>query len=152
MLSLFRRRKGRHQLGAAVTSIPSVPVAPRPLLPSDLPTAVAGPVASPHEEPEPTAALPMPPAAEAFLGTPNPLVPGAVPVVDAPPTAVVEVRVAEVPAPPATVVPEPAPTGVVPAGPRVELGFRDGSRTSLDPASEQARALDELASVLTRRD
>ncbi len=34
-------------------------------------------------------------------------------------------------------------------GPRVELGFRDGSHTQLDPAGEQAQALEELARTLT---
>jgi hypothetical protein len=35
-------------------------------------------------------------------------------------------------------------------GPRVELTFRDGTSASLD--ATQARALDEIAQVLTRRD
>jgi hypothetical protein len=39
----------------------------------------------------------------------------------------------------------------VPAGPRVELGFRDGTSACLDPASAEAQALDELAQLLTRR-
>jgi hypothetical protein len=34
--------------------------------------------------------------------------------------------------------------------PRVELTFRDGTSAALDPT--QARALDEIAQVLTRRD
>jgi hypothetical protein len=37
-------------------------------------------------------------------------------------------------------------------GARVELGFRDGSTASLAPGSEQAKALTDLASVLTQRD
>ena len=73
----FRRRRGKHELGAAVTSIPSLPVAP------------------------------VVPAVHARL------------------------------APPA---------------PRVELGFRDGSTAALSPESAQAKALTEIASVLTRRD
>jgi hypothetical protein len=59
--------------------------------------------------------------------------------------------------------PEPAPTPApvqVPAatpmptaaGPRVELGFRDGSTAALAPGSEQARALTDIASMLTTRD
>ena len=39
-----------------------------------------------------------------------------------------------------------------PAGPRVELGFRDGSTTALEPDSPQARALMALAGALVRRD
>ncbi len=38
-----------------------------------------------------------------------------------------------------------------PTGLRVELGFRDGTSACLDPASAEARALDELAQLLTRR-
>jgi len=37
-----------------------------------------------------------------------------------------------------------------PAGPRVELTFRDGSTAALE--GTQARALDEIAQLLTRRD
>jgi hypothetical protein len=37
-------------------------------------------------------------------------------------------------------------------GPRVELGFRDGSTAALAPDSAQARALTALAEVLTKRD
>jgi hypothetical protein len=35
-------------------------------------------------------------------------------------------------------------------GARVELGFRDGTSTALDPGSSDARALEELARTLTR--
>ncbi len=53
---------------------------------------------------------------------------------------------------PAGVLGLPAPAAVsapVPAARlRVELGFTDGSTAALDPASEQARALEDLASVL----
>jgi hypothetical protein len=49
--------------------------------------------------------------------------------------------------------PEPASTPApVPSGPRVELGFRDGSTAALAPGSEQARALTDIASMLTTRD
>jgi hypothetical protein len=37
-----------------------------------------------------------------------------------------------------------------PRGPRAELTFRDGSTAALDAV--QARALDEIAQLLTRRD
>jgi hypothetical protein len=73
----------------------------------------------------------------------------------------------EPPAAPGQAVPAPPPSG--PAGspeapyqgvvappatpaPRVELGFRDGSTAALAPGSEQAKALTDIASVLTRRD
>ena len=39
-----------------------------------------------------------------------------------------------------------------PAGPRVELGFRDGSTAALLPGSPQAKALEEIAAVLTQRE
>ncbi len=42
--------------------------------------------------------------------------------------------------------PEPTPA------PRVELGFRDGSTAALAPGSEQAKALTDIADVLTRKD
>jgi hypothetical protein len=95
-MAFWRRSKGRHALGAAVTALPR---GPRP--PASLPAA-------------PTFAVPAP-----ALAAPAPAL--------------------AVPAP------EPAPSG-----PRVELTFRDGSSASLDPT--QARALEEIAQVLTRRD
>ena len=45
----------------------------------------------------------------------------------------------------AAAVVEPAP------GPRVELGFRDGTTAALAPGSEQAKALTDIASALTQR-
>jgi hypothetical protein len=41
---------------------------------------------------------------------------------------------------------------VPPKAPRIELGFRDGSTAALAPGSEQARALRDIASILTQRD
>jgi hypothetical protein len=46
--------------------------------------------------------------------------------------------------------PAARPLDEPPAGPRVELTFADGTSAALDPS--QARALDEIAQVLTRRD
>lgn len=88
----FRRKVGKHALGAAVSSIPSGLPAARPR----------------HDAPAPMAAEPVVAAA-----------------------AVVAVPVA--------------------TGPRVELGFRDGSTAALLPGSPQAKALEEIASALTRR-
>lgn len=42
--------------------------------------------------------------------------------------------------------------GLAPASPRVQLGFRDGSSTSLDPLSSQSLALEQLAESLSQRD
>jgi hypothetical protein len=46
----------------------------------------------------------------------------------------------------------PASEARTPPGPRVELGFRDGSTAALAPGSAQAKALTDIASVLTQRD
>jgi hypothetical protein len=46
--------------------------------------------------------------------------------------------------------PELTPPPTQPSGPRVELTFRDGTSASLD--GSQARALDEIAQLLTGRD
>ena len=40
----------------------------------------------------------------------------------------------------------------VPPPARVQLGFRDGTSTALDPESDQSQALQELARSLVRRD
>ncbi len=45
-----------------------------------------------------------------------------------------------------------AATVEVDAGPQVQLTFRDGTSTSLDPASDAGQALQQLALSLTRRD
>ena len=47
---------------------------------------------------------------------------------------------------------EPPADLVRSARPMVSLGFRDGSTATLDPASRQARALQQLASSLTSTD
>ncbi len=106
----FRRKAGKHQFGAAVTSIPAVSG-------YDGGSAIAGPVA-------PISELP-------------PVVAPAPDVLAMAPAAVVV---------PASYEPPAAPE------PRVELGFRDGSTAALAPGSDQARALTDLASLLTRRD
>lgn len=48
--------------------------------------------------------------------------------------------------------PQPQPAVEVEPGPRVELGFRDGTTAALAPGSAQAKALTEIASLLTQRD
>ncbi len=85
----FRRRVGKHALGAAVSLIPAA----RPR----------------HDAPDPVA-LELVVAAAAVVAVP------------------------------------------IAASPRVELGFRDGSTASLVPGSPQAKALEEIASVLAQRD
>jgi hypothetical protein len=86
----------------------------------------------------------------AVTGIPS-VVPAAVraaaPVAPLPPELVVAV-VAQAFTPPAL----PPDLPVVVAGLRVELGFRDGSTAALAPGSDQAKALSDLASVLTQRD
>lgn len=65
--------------------------------------------------------------------------------------AVVHAAAPVVQAAPPVVPPQPEPPVVV-QGPRVELGFRDGTTAALAPGSAQAQALTDLAAVLTQRD
>lgn len=98
----FRRSRGRHALGAAVTALPAAPLAV-----------------------EVTAAPPALPVEPLLTSPPAPAVqPLAAPLASAAPA--------------------------LPAS-RVQLGFRDGSTASLEPGSEQAVALEQLAGRLTRR-
>ena len=106
----FRRSRGRHALGAAVTALPTAPLA-----------VEVTPAAPPAVPVEPLAIAPSVPAVQ--LPTAAPSVPAAAAL---------------------------APTPAVPSS-RVQLGFRDGSTASLDPGSEQAVALEELAGRLARR-
>jgi len=162
-----KKAKGRHALGAAVTSIPFGPLngsglsAPAP--PVSLP---AGPLAEPTDEPPPPAApgpvhaaplavtvrpdRPLPSAASEDASAQHALdhaltelmlVDADAPLSAAPPAAAAAQR---------PVPPQPA---VVPSSvPRVQLGFRDGTSTTLDPSSDQSQALELLAQSLTRRD
>jgi hypothetical protein len=54
--------------------------------------------------------------------------------------------------PPVVVHPPMPAVRVDDAGPRVELGVRDGSTAARAPGAAQARALTEIAAALTRRD
>jgi hypothetical protein len=116
-MAFWRRSKGRHALGAAVTSIPAEPVRPVAVslgLPADPdPAPAPAPVGQP-----PAPAVPPQPALDWSFPELHPA--------------------------------SAAAAEGLPAGPRVELTFRDGTSAALDPS--QARALDEIAQVLTRRD
>ena len=131
--SLLRRPRGRHALGAAVTSVPSAPL--RLVAPA---AAVPAPTVSAATAPAVLAATVPAPAVPAPLRSPAATVPA--------PT----VSAAAAPAP----VRSPAPTVAtllpVPVS-RVQLGFRDGSTASLAAGSEQAVALEALAGMLNRR-
>jgi hypothetical protein len=89
-----------------------------------------------------------------LLPPPPPIVPAYLPhaVIQASPQPVAAPFLApELPL--AVVAPAAAAAAAPPTpAPRVELGFRDGSTASLAPGSEQAKALADLASVLTQRD
>ena len=117
-----RRTPGRHELGAAVTAIASGVVRT-----GSLPHAAIPPYAAP--------------AAAAVIPSP------------AAPAAAAAIRPSAAPA--AAVM---GPAAVPPADvaraarPMVSLGFRDGSTETLDPASSQACALQQLASSLTATD
>ena len=175
-MGLFRRSaKGRHALGAAVTSIPSGPAAAA-YVPASAPAAAA---AAPSPAPAPAPAEPdvMTSIAELIATgeawATGPVAHGAQPpvVAEPPAPAAPPVAPAVLPAPAAPAVAPssleaalaellPPPAGEVPTGPpvqsrvapRVQLGFRDGSSTTLEPGSSQSRALAELAQSLTRRD
>ena len=129
-MARWRRSRGRHALGAAVTSIPAVPPATLAPAPSyQLPPVRPRPGAEPSL---PASDATMEPAATAVLSAP------------------LDWSFPEL-APPPAHVPRPAPVPrEPPAGPRVELTFRDGTTAALDAA--QAQALAEMAQLLTRRD
>ena len=117
-----RRTPGRHELGAAVTAIASGVVRT-----GSLPHAAIPPYAAPAA----AAAIPSP-AAPAAAAAIRPYAAPAAAVMG--PAAVAPADVARA------------------ARPMVSLGFRDGSTETLDPASSQARALQQLASSLTATD
>jgi hypothetical protein len=193
----FRKEpRGRHALGAAVTSIPTGPLPP--VVPGQARAAAAQPVPAAVVVPvQPLPPLPAPspvpgPVAPAVAATPpaapvtpltatpqRPVTLPAVPVpVAAPPPAVdplvaplelldvvpvagpllVEdaarhapvARLEPVPTPAAAAPPPPSVDVPAPAGPRVELGFSDGSSRTLDPQSSAAQRLQALVGELTR--
>jgi hypothetical protein len=118
-MAFWRRAKGRHALGAAVTSIPAAPVSGEP---GGAPIS-ADPASATRPVAPATAPPPMPTRSSSLDWSFPELTPPAPAAAGAPPT---------------------------PPGPRVELTFRDGTSTALDPT--QAQALDEIAQILTRRD
>jgi hypothetical protein len=187
----FRRRpKGRHALGAAVTSIPSrplgtpsatapapVPSPAQPLVPRAQVLAVVASVDvvdEPVVRPVPERVLPRPVDVEPVVVEPvdvppAPPLPARVPSVpvqalppmdlivgDVPPTEAPAVLASQsAPPPPVQPVPAPAAARMDPSrpfGPRVELGFADGSLRVLDPQSPTAQALSELVGELTSKD
>jgi hypothetical protein len=126
MIRWGRRKEagGRHALGAAVTGIPTAPTRPAtvPIL-ADQPWS---------ERYATTAFSPV---------QPTPVQPA--------PMQRVPVQAAPVQAAP---VREAPPLQADPTGPRVELGFADGTFRMLDPSSSDALALCELVAELTCRD
>jgi hypothetical protein len=138
-VGLFGRRvRGRHALGAAVTSIPSGPV----------PVALVPPAASPPVAAVLSGAVPEP--------APAPSAPQVIDQIEAllPSDAVwpVPVPVPDVlPVGAAVAVAQTEPSWSPPVLGRVQLGFRDGSSAALDPSSSHSQALEELAQSLTRR-
>lgn len=168
MRNPFRREpKGRHALGAAVTGIPAAPVAmPVPLPVTDV---VGGWGSAPAPAPAPApvapadvAPLPVTPVAP-VVETPAPVqstVPSlpALPALPAQPAdldmALLHLPVhGEISAPPAAAPEVPAVLPPAPrlgsTGPRVELGFADGTFRMLDPGSSAAQALSDLVAELT---
>jgi hypothetical protein len=153
-VTLFRRRpRGRHALGGAVTGIPSQPLAP--YAPAPVPTvgpepvaaaatAVPAPSAQPATEPSVLSSIAQLLATGEAWADPTRELPQLPPVR--------EVSWAERVAPAGDRSSAPVavtvPSGTTP-GPRISLGFRDGSSAALDPASEHAAALEQLARTLT---
>lgn len=156
MRLLFWRKRGRHALGAAVTALPSGPVAAAPALPPvapepaaaepDLMSSIATLIATGEAWAAPGE---LAVAAGRPVGAPAPTEPAAqaAPVLEAPTPQFVVVAAQPI-APAVPPQPEPVPAAL----PRVQLGFRDGTSTSLDPASQQSIALEQIARSLTRRD
>lgn len=146
-MGLFRRKpRGKHALGAAVTSIPS----PGLTLPvAVVPPAVAAPepfAAEAVDAAEPVAEPDLMESIATLLATggawaevPAPLDPARVsePARGAPSQGIEPVL--------------PAPPPVQATLPRVQLCFRDGTSTALEPGSSQSLALEQLAQSLTRR-
>lgn len=156
-MAWFRRKAaGRHVLGAAVTCIPAGPPTPAAVPAGPLAAVPAGPFAA---EPVGPAPVPVETGPADLMGSIAALLasgeawasPGARP---AAPQAAAEPR--PVPAPDAPLASPPARTSDAPEPAvqqrRVQLGFRDGSSTTLDPTSSQSLELEELAASLTRRD
>lgn len=144
----FRRRaSGKHALGAAVTSIPSGPVT----------LAVRVPAAAPPSAP---VAAPPPPvvADSAAVSAVEPDLMTSIAELLATGEAWAEPasRPASTSAQLAVAVePRPAPPAIAveaPVAARVQLGFRDGTSTTLEPGSSQALALEQLAQSLSRRE
>lgn len=158
----FRRKpSGKHALGAAVTSIPSGP----------LMLAVSGPTAAP---PAPVLVPPPGPviapvthasAIEPDLMTSitELLATGEAGAVTSPVALAATSQTSARSSLQAAMVQLLPPRGdepETPAGPpveapaaaRVQLGFRDGTSTTLEPGSSQALALEQLAQSLSRRE
>lgn len=131
--------------------LPSVQLLPTlPELPQPPVVTASAPVPAPvvHHRPA------VPPASP----TVEHLTPAPVPAPTAAPTALSDLADAVASERPPVHVPHQAAPSTVPApdpvavSGRVSLGFRDGSTTQLDPDSEQAAALEELALLLSLRD
>lgn len=151
-LSFRKQAKGRHALGAAVTALPSAPPRPAPVR---APVPVSSESWSTPVEAVAVVTPPAPPAPVAAVPPsvpPQPLPSLPVQPLDLHPVLLELAGPACAPpamAPPVPVLPAGRPTA--PGGPRIELGFADGTSRTLDPASEQAAALTALADQLNRR-
>jgi hypothetical protein len=173
-LGLLRRKKGRHALGAAVTSIPSAPLPVLAAVPAPATRVPVDPVAEPDTmtsiaqliatgeawatRPPRTAAVAAPPPVAprnsqvpAAPVMPPPVVAALATPAEASALSSLEAAVAELLLPSSAEAPAGPPAQAL-AAPRVQLGFRDGSSTTLEPGSSQARALEALADSLARRD
>jgi hypothetical protein len=146
--SLRRQPRGRHALGAAVTAIPSAPAKPAPVpVPVPVPAQAWPPANAVVSAPQPPRPAVVPsPAVPAVPGTPAP----AEPLVAAPSLPLLPVQAVDLDPALLDLAGPLAPP--VSSGPRVELGFADGSFRTLDPDSSAAQQLSELVELLTHRD
>lgn len=155
----FRRRPARHTLGAAVTSILATPE--RPPATAVRPQSAGAATASTPEL-DGTVGAATEPVVARLTGAP--VLAATLTATPAGPAALAPLSASQALADSIEallrerhlVLPEPTaaaqPLELEAPGPQVHLGFRDGSVTALEPGSEQARALQDLARTLTGRD
>ena len=152
---------------------PDAVVVPVPLVPGPAPSAFMAPVATPLPSAPPTLPslpaqpvdfepallelagwgstdqIPVQAAAPATVVATKPRVEEPAPVLPAPVQTVMVVDTPAVLSIPAVVQPPAVVPSPAPVGPRVELGFTDGTFRMLDPQSAAAQALSDLVGELT---
>jgi len=137
--------------GQPVAADPTTSAVPPPEAPVPVAPVVAPPEALPQVPAARPAPEPAPPSQPGSLPPGPELLGELLPLATSRPPA----QAAPLLPPAAAVAPVAAPAAPVPAapaGPRIEIGFADGTFGSLDPASSAARALSDLVAELTSKD